>query len=44
MIQNNFELFVDLTQERRSYSIEVIVAVLVGLEVVLFVYEIFWRR
>lgn len=44
MIQNNFELFVDLTQERRNYVLELTVAVLVGLEVVLFVYEIFYRR
>ena len=43
MIQNNFEVFAELTQERRSYSLEVVVAVLVGLEVLLFVYEIFWR-
>jgi len=41
MIQDNFELFVELTQERRSYRLEVAVAVLVAVEVVLFVYEIF---
>jgi uncharacterized Rmd1/YagE family protein len=44
MIQNNFEVLAELTQERRSYSLEVIVAVLVALEVVLFVYEIVSRR
>ncbi len=44
MIQNNFELLVNLTQERRSWWVEVAVAVLVGLEVLLFVYEIFWKR
>ena len=44
MIQGNFEVFAELTQERRSYSLEVVVAILVGLEVLLFVYEIFWRR
>lgn len=40
MIQDNFELFVELTQERRSYRLELIVALLVALEVVLFVYEL----
>ncbi len=44
MIQDNFALFVELTQERRNYWLEVTVAVLVALEVVLFVYEIFYRR
>ena len=44
MIQDNFELFVDLTQERRNYVLELTVALLVGVEVVLFVYEIFYRR
>lgn len=44
MIQSSFEVFAELTQERRSYSLELVVAILVGLEVVLFVYEIFWRR
>jgi uncharacterized Rmd1/YagE family protein len=44
MIQNSFEVFAELTQERRSYSLEVIVAVLVGVEVLLFLYEIFWKR
>ncbi len=44
MIQNNFEVLVELTQERRSYLLEFTVAVLVFLEVLLFVYEIFWRR
>jgi uncharacterized Rmd1/YagE family protein len=43
MIQDNFELFVELTQERRSYRLELAVAVLVGVEVLLFVYEIFRR-
>jgi uncharacterized Rmd1/YagE family protein len=41
MIQDNFELFVDLTQERRSYRLELAVAILVAVEVVLFVFEIF---
>ncbi len=40
MIQDNFELFVELTQERRNYRLELTVALLVALEVVLFVYEI----
>jgi uncharacterized Rmd1/YagE family protein len=40
MIQDNFELFVELTQERRNYRLELTVAVLVALEVVLFVYEL----
>jgi required for meiotic nuclear division protein 1 len=40
MIQDNFELFVELTQERRNYRLELAVALLVALEVVLFVYEI----
>ncbi len=44
MINDNFELFVDLAQERRNYLLEATVAVLVALEVVLFVYEIFYRR
>ncbi|MGH7285066.1 MAG: hypothetical protein ACRELY_26370 [Polyangiaceae bacterium] len=44
MIQGNFEVFAELTQERRSYSLEMVVAILVALEVVLFVFEIFWRR
>ena len=44
MIQDNFELFVDLTQERRNYVLELTVAALVAVEVVLFVYEIFYRR
>jgi len=44
MIQDNFALFVELTQERRNYWLEFTVAVLVALEVVLFVYEIFYRR
>lgn len=44
MIQESFSLFVDLTQERRNYALEMTVAILVGLEVVLFVYEIFYRR
>ena len=44
MIQNNFEVLVELTQERRSYTLEMTVVVLVGMEVLLFVYEIFWRR
>ncbi len=43
MIQDNFELFVDLTQERRNYALELTVAVLVAVEVVLFVFEIFRR-
>lgn len=44
MIQDNFELFVELTQERRNYRLELAVAVLVFVEVVLFVYELFWHR
>ncbi len=44
MVQDNFELFVELTQERRNYALELTVAVLVALEVVLFVFEIFYRR
>ncbi len=40
MIQDNFELFVELTQERRNYRLELAVAVLMALEVVLFVYTI----
>ncbi len=44
MIQSSFEVFAELTQERRSYSLELIVAVLVGLEVLLFIFEIFWRH
>ncbi len=40
MIQDNFELFVELTQERRNYRLELTVAILVALEVVLFVYEL----
>ena len=44
MIQNSFEVFVELTQERRSYSLEMVVAILVALEVVLFVYEIFVKK
>ena len=44
MIQDNFELFVDLTQERRNYVLELTVAALVAVEVLLFVYEIFYRR
>ena len=43
MIQESFELFVDLTQERRNYRLEWTVTLLVALEVVLFVYEIFYR-
>jgi uncharacterized Rmd1/YagE family protein len=44
MIQDNFELFVELTQERRNYRLEVAVAVLVFVEVVLFVYDLFWHH
>ncbi len=44
MIQDNFELFVDLTQERRNYVLELTVAALVGVEVLLFVYELFYRH
>jgi len=44
MINDNFELFVDLAQERRNYLLEATVAALVAVEVVLFVYEIFYRR
>ncbi|HEX4515637.1 MAG TPA: RMD1 family protein [Polyangiaceae bacterium] len=44
MIQDNFELFVDLTQERRNYVLELTVTALVAVEVVLFVYEIFYRH
>ena len=40
MIQDNFDLFVDLTQERRNYRLELAVAFLVALETALFVYEI----
>ena len=40
MIQDNFELFVELTQERRNYRVELAVAFLVALETALFVYEI----
>jgi uncharacterized Rmd1/YagE family protein len=44
MIQDNFELFVELTQERRNYRLEMAVAILVFVEVVLFVYELFVHR
>jgi uncharacterized Rmd1/YagE family protein len=44
MINDNFKLFVDLAQERRNYLLEITVAVLIAVEVVLFVYEIFYRR
>jgi len=40
MIQDNFEIFVEITQERRNYRLELTVAILVALEVVLFVYEL----
>ena len=44
MIQESFSLFVELAQERRNYWLEFTVMVLVAVEVVLFVYEIFYRR
>ena len=44
MIHESFSLFVELTQERRSYRLEWAVTILVALEVVLFVYEIFHRK
>jgi uncharacterized Rmd1/YagE family protein len=43
MIHDSFSLFVELTQERRAYRLDWMIAVLVALEVVLFVYEIFYR-
>jgi uncharacterized Rmd1/YagE family protein len=44
MIQEGFSLFVELRHERRNYALEFTVTVLVALEVVLFVYEIFYRH
>ena len=44
MIHESFSLFVDLTQERRNYRLEWTVTILVALEVVLFVYELVYRK
>lgn len=40
MIQDTFELLADLTQQRRSWVLEVAVAALVLIEVLLFVYQV----
>jgi required for meiotic nuclear division protein 1 len=40
MIQDTFELLADLTQQRRSWVLEVAVAILVAVEVFLFIYQV----
>ena len=40
IVQDTFELLGDLTQERRSWYLEILVAALVGAEVLLFIYQL----
>jgi required for meiotic nuclear division protein 1 len=40
IVQDTFELLSDLTQERRSWYLEILVAALVGAEVLLFIYQL----
>jgi uncharacterized Rmd1/YagE family protein len=42
VVRDNLELLVDLTQQRRNLLLELSVLVLIALEVVLFVWQLFW--
>lgn len=42
MTQDNLEILVDLAQHRRSQTLEITVAIMIALEVVLFVYQL-WK-